>query len=128
MGGVGRQRTHFGWVAAPNEAFDVSTIGVQYRNFAAFEKTGGSIWTLTGTPDPGAATPWTITQGTLAISASDNLGTAGETLTFNGGTLQLASGFFGPFNHPIVLQAGGGTLDTANNNLVLTTAITGRAD
>ena len=35
-----------------NEAFDVSTIGVQYRNFATFEKTGGSIWTLTGTPTP----------------------------------------------------------------------------
>ena len=85
---AGRQQQH-------HRDFDTSQIGGrrQYQNFGLFEKTGTGTWTLTGTP--GQATPWTISQGTLAITSDSNLGTAGETLTFNGGTLQLALGLPG---------------------------------
>ena len=42
--------------------------GMQFQGFSAFEKTGSGTWTLTGNP-PGQASPWTISQGTLAIAA-----------------------------------------------------------
>jgi outer membrane autotransporter protein len=48
-----------------NAGFDVSQIGPQYQNFTSYQKTGNSVWTLTGTGS--VATPWTIGQGTLAI-------------------------------------------------------------
>ena len=59
-----------------NATFDTAQIGAaaQYRNFAAFEKTGASTWTLSNTT--AATTPWTITSGTLAISSDANLGSA----------------------------------------------------
>lgn len=67
-------------------SFDVTDIGAeaQYRGFEAFEKTGASTWILTGTTT--AATPWTISQGILSISADGNLGSGA--LTLNGGTLR----------------------------------------
>ncbi len=51
-------------------SFDLSQIGAaaQYRNFGLFGKTGTSTWTLTGTSSQ--TTPWTITQGTLAVNGS----------------------------------------------------------
>lgn len=48
-----------------NASFDVSKVGPQYQNFSAYQKTGNSVWTLTGTGS--VATPWTIAQGTLQI-------------------------------------------------------------
>ena len=71
---------------AVNASFDTGLIGpaAQFQNFGLFEKTGSGTWTLTGTP--GQATPWTITQGTLAVANVASLG--GASLTFNGGMLQ----------------------------------------
>jgi outer membrane autotransporter protein len=108
-----------------SQTFDTSTLGPagQFQNFGVFVKTGAGTWTLTNSP--GQVTPWTINQGTLAITNGNNLGTAGETLTFNGGTLQLAPGFIGGLNRPIVLNAGGGTIDTGNQFLVISTSISG---
>ena len=53
-----------------NASFDASQIGssAQYRNFGLFEKTGTGTWTLTGTSSQ--TTPWTISQGTLAVNGS----------------------------------------------------------
>ena len=51
-------------------SLDVGAIGpgLQYQSFEIFRlKEGGSHWTLTGTT--AAVTPWTINQGTLAISS-----------------------------------------------------------
>jgi uncharacterized protein with beta-barrel porin domain len=71
-----------------NSSFDVSAIGVQYQNFGVFQKTGNSAWTLTGTP--GSATPWTISQGTLAGGATNVFGTT-SAITVNAvGTMDLA--------------------------------------
>jgi outer membrane autotransporter protein len=108
---------------AVSTSFDTSQIGAaaQFQNFAVFEKTGTGVWTLTGTP--GQATPWTITQGTLAISSDVNLGTAAETLTFNGGTLQV-NGLIAGQGRAIVLNAAGGTIETISN-LTVTRPITG---
>jgi autotransporter-associated beta strand protein len=102
--------------------FDVQQLGTSYQNFAAFEKTGAGIWTLTSTPSQ--ATSWTIRAGTLAIQQDANLG-VGTTLAFDGGTLQLAG--LGPFNstRPITLAAGGGTIDTNGNNMVVSGTISG---
>jgi autotransporter-associated beta strand protein len=109
-----------------NVTFDTGQVGpaAQFQNFGLFEKTGTGTWTLTGTP--GQATPWTITQGTLAIASDDNLGTSGETLTFNGGTLQVL-GSFGT-SRAITLAAGGGTIDTLNNALTISSVISGAGE
>lgn len=90
--------------------FDVSTIGdtEQYQGYQAFEKTGSSIWTLTGTTD--SVTPWTINQGLLSISSDDNLGAASGGLTFNGGGLQSTATL--TTARDILLNADGGTFAT----------------
>jgi len=104
-----------------NATFDTSQIGAaaQFRNFGVFEKTGTSTWTLTNAP--GAVTPWTITQGTLAVANVASLG--GGALTFNGGTLQ-ALGTLG-LTGAIALNAAGGTFDTNGNNVIVSSAISG---
>jgi outer membrane autotransporter protein len=101
--------------------FDTSRIGAaaQIQNFGLFEKTGASTWTLTNAP--GQTTPWTITQGALAMANVASLG--GGALTFNGGTLQ-ALGTLG-LTGPIAINAGGGTIDTNGNNVIVSSAISG---
>ncbi|MEP7456182.1 autotransporter domain-containing protein [Phyllobacterium sp. SB3] len=95
---------------ADGGSFDVSTIGdaQQYRGFEAFEKTGASTWTLTGTTS--AVTPWAIKAGTLSISSDDSLGDSSGGLTLDGGTLQNTATLTTARN--IALDAGGGTFDT----------------
>ena len=122
-GALGNNTLRLG--GSTNSSFDTSVLGGGFNAFNAFEKTGGSAWTLTGQPVSGQATPWTISQGTLAISSDNNLGTANETLTFNGGTLQLAPGFTGGMTRPIVLNAAGGTIDTGINALAISGVISG---
>src|SRR6185437_6291054 len=77
-----------------DDSFAVSSIGpaAEFQGFTEFEKTGTGTWTLTGTTT--AVTPWTINQGTLAVSTDANLGDASGGLTFGGGTLEItADGF-----------------------------------
>ena len=74
-----------------DKTFDVSTIGSKYLGFTTFEKTGPSIWTLTGTT--ASVTPWVIGEGTLSISADENLGDASGGITFTGGTLGTTASF-----------------------------------
>lgn len=100
-----------------DRTFDVSGIGpaAQYQGFSTFVKTGTSTWTLTGTTT--AATPWSINQGTLAVSSDASLGAAASGISFDGGALQFLSGF--TTNRAITLNSGGGTFDTNGNNATL---------
>jgi uncharacterized protein with beta-barrel porin domain len=102
-------------------SLNVTQIGIPglYQGFGVFEKTGTGTWTLTNAPLQ--ATSWTIAQGTLAVANVASLG--GGTLTFNGGTLQ-ALGTLG-LTDAISLNAGGGTIDTNGNNVVVSSAISG---
>ena len=106
-----------------NATFDTSQIGAaaQYRNFAAFEKTGSSTWTLSNTT--AATTPWTITSGTLAISSDANLGSVAGGLTLNGGTLRATANV--TTARAVTLNAGGGTVDSNGQMVRFTTGITG---
>ena len=104
-----------------NASFNVSQIGAaaQYQGFGVFLKTGSSTWTLTGSTT--AVTPWMINQGTLVVSADNNLGAASGGLSFGGGTLQFLAGFTS--NRGVTLNAGGGTFDTDGNNVTLSGVI-----
>ena len=106
-----------------NATFDTAQIGAaaQYRNFAAFEKTGSSTWTLSNTT--AATTPWTITSGTLAISSDANLGGAAGGLTLNGGTLRATANV--TTARAVTLNAGGGTVDSNGQMVRFMTALTG---
>ena len=120
---VGTGTDTFRLGGAANSSFDVSSIGgtAQYQGFSTFIKTGTSTWTLTNSTT--AVTPWTINQGTLAVSADSNLGAASGGLTFGGGTLQFLSGF--TTARSVTLNAGGGTFDTDGNNATLSSTIVG---
>ncbi len=107
-----------------NATFDVSQIGAQYLGFGLYEKTGTSTWTLTNTT--AVVTPWTINQGTLAVSSDANLGAAAGGLTFGGGTLQFLSGFTSA--RTITLNTGGGTFDTNGNGATLSGVIGGNGN
>ena len=104
-------------------SFNVGAIGpgLQYQSFEIFLKEGGSHWTLTGTT--AAVTPWTINQGTLAISSDANLGAPSGGLAFGGGTLQALASFTS--NRTVTLNAGGGTVDTNGNTVTLAGTIGG---
>ena len=89
---------------ATNSAFDTTQIGAQYQNFTVFNKTGASVWTLTGTP--GQATPWLISDGTLLAGAATNVFGVTSAITVNTpGSLDL-----GGFNQTIGSLAGSGTV------------------
>lgn len=93
--------------------FNVGQIGavgaaVQYQGFNAYEKTGASTWTLTGST--AGVTPWTLSGGTLVIGADAALGDVSGALTFNGGTLRNTAAI--DTARSIAVGAGGGTLDT----------------
>ncbi|MFJ4347786.1 autotransporter outer membrane beta-barrel domain-containing protein [Pseudomonas sp. NPDC089401] len=74
-----------------DSVFDVSSIGssAQYRDFDLFEKTGTSVWALTGAGTE--STPWTVKEGALQLGnggtsgslASDVVVQSGATLAFD---------------------------------------------
>ena len=130
-------------------AFDTSLIGpaAQYRRFEFFTKYGTSTWTLSGTTT--AATPWTVLDGTLALSAGATLGASSGAITLNGGglralgstslanplylsspatiaadvgaTLTLSGGFY---NSGALTKSGAGTLVVTSANSGYTAPVT----
>ncbi|HEX7348789.1 MAG TPA: autotransporter-associated beta strand repeat-containing protein [Rhodanobacteraceae bacterium] len=64
--------------------FDVSNLtgSGALDGFNAAEKSGGSIWTLTGTT--ASTMDWSLAGGTLKVSADGNLGADAGTFTFTG--------------------------------------------
>jgi len=101
---------------AIDSSFNTTLIGAQYQNFTAFNKTGASTWTLTGTP--GQATPWVISNGTLQAGAVTNVFGATSAITVNTpGILDL-----GGNNQQIGSLAGSGTVtNSAGASATLTT-------
>lgn len=103
-----------------NASFSVASIAaaapsswtgsVQYYGFNDYVKTGNSTWALTGTTTE--VTPWTINAGVLSVSNDSNLGAAGSSVTFGGGTLENSAVF--STARDMLLQSSG-TLQTLAN-------------
>jgi len=102
-----------------NASFDVSTIGPQYQNFTNCEKTGNSIWTLTGTG--GIATPWLVSQGTLQIGDGTATGSIIGTVTDNA---TLAFNRSDAFTFGNVISGSGGVNQVGSGKAILTAAST----
>jgi autotransporter-associated beta strand protein len=119
--GVAAGTDKFQLGGATDSTFNTALIGAgaTYRNFASFEKTGTSTWTLTGTTT--ATTAWQINQGALSIASDTNLGAAAGTLGLNGGTLQTSADVTSA--RAVTLGTAGGTFDNGGNNLTLSGAI-----
>lgn len=105
--------------------FDASKIGTQYLGFTQFEKTGESVWTLTGTTNE--VTPWKLSDGVLSVSQDGNLGNASGGLTFDGGTLRVTGTQYKTTTRSITLESGGGGFDITDldNVFTLNQTITG---
>jgi autotransporter-associated beta strand protein len=78
---------------AANAAFDASTIGSQYRNFANYVKDGSSTWTLTGATTTN--TPWLILAGTLDSTNASASGNGAVTIGAAGAMNVTSTGVFG---------------------------------
>lgn len=109
---------------SPAAPFDVAAIGTTIQGFTAYDKTGLSTWTLTGTTP--ALTPWTVRGGVLQISNDANLGAAAGSVTFDGGTIRL---FGAPADwttsRAVSVLAGGGTLDLDQHSATFNGALSG---
>lgn len=65
-----------------------------------------------------------INNGVLRVDSDQNLGDTSGTLSFNGGELQVTGSDFNS-NRSVVLQAGGGTIDSMLNVVEMSGSITG---
>ena len=96
-------------------SFAVPALGAQFTGFNAFQKTGTSTWTLTGTN--AAALPWAINAGTLSVNGS----IASSIMTVNTGGTLGGTGSVGAttINNGGALAPGNsiGTI-TVNGNLI----------
>jgi autotransporter-associated beta strand protein len=123
------------------ESFDVALIGTQYNDFDAFEKTGSSTWTLTGTN--AATAPLLVNGGTLVNNAVlqnmamtvnsggtlAGIGTIGGLTLNNGGTLSpgnsigtltvVGNAAFNAGSTYLVEINDGGNAPGVNNDLVV---------
>ncbi|HSW24421.1 MAG TPA: autotransporter-associated beta strand repeat-containing protein, partial [Burkholderiaceae bacterium] len=73
-------------------------------------KNGAGVLTLTASNT--YTGPTIINQGVLAFSSPNNLGTLGNRIVFDGGTLRYLASAFGFIGRQVNLLAGGGTVDT----------------
>lgn len=94
---------------AANGNFNVSEIGTKYIGFNAFDKSGSSLWTLSGNTTE--LTPWTVSEGVLSVSSDGNLGDVAGGLNFNGGTLQVTGTGYTSTDRRITIENNGGTFD-----------------
>ena len=97
-----------------SDTFNVDNIGAtqQYQGFVTFNKTGGSIWTLTGT----GTQSWSILSGTL-IGDTNSLGAATYPVSA-GATLEFKQDFDGTYSG--VVSGGGGFAKDGAGVLTLT--------
>nr|WP_275944979.1 autotransporter domain-containing protein [Bradyrhizobium sp. dw_411] len=106
-----------------NASFDASLIGTQYQGFGAFEKTGSSNWTLTGTATQVNA--WSVNAGTLSVNGNLSVSTitvnAGATLGGNGtvGNTTINGGTLAPGNSIGTLTVQGNLLLTAASRYIV---------
>lgn len=102
-----------GDTADASTTFNVGQLGAvgsggQYQGFEKLEKTGASLWTLTGATT--SLTSWTLRDGTLAISSDAALGDPAGSLALDGGTLRNTAPIIA--TRALEVRAGGGTLET----------------
>jgi len=92
---------------------DNLTYGAVVSGSGSLVKRGAGVLTLAAANT--YTGPTVIEQGVLAISNPGNLGTLGNAIIFDGGTLRYlaATTFIG---RPVTLRAGGGTVDTNGFN------------
>ncbi|WP_157792987.1 autotransporter outer membrane beta-barrel domain-containing protein [Bordetella genomosp. 8] len=82
--------------------------GAAYQGFQRLEKTGASLWTLTGSSSD--ALSWTLKGGTLSVASDGALGDPASSVVFDGGTLRYTGAVAS--SRSMVVLSGGGTLDT----------------
>lgn len=94
-----------------NVTIDATTLLGFSSGFGPLAKTGTSTWTLTG--DFSASNSnWKISEGTLSISANNNLGNPDVLVSLDGGTLAVTETL--TMARSIQISAGGGTLSVAD--------------
>jgi len=122
-GDVGATQTILELAGTGSATFSASAIGpaAQYQNFAQFQKTGASIWTLTGTTT--SLTPWAISGGTLSIASDAALGASSGGLTLDGAQLQITASTSS--SRAITLNAGGGTLNLTAGTVLTENGVIG---
>lgn len=98
-----------------DSTFDTSQLGAagsdsEFQGFGTYLKTGSSTWTLINAPN--TQTPWTVLEGTLAISSDANLDPAvnPSPLTLNGGALETTATI--TTAREIILGSNNGTINT----------------
>jgi len=108
-----------------NSNFNTSEIGTKYVGFKAFDKSGSSVWTLSG--NTSQITPWKVSQGVLSVSSDGNLGAVSGGLNFNGGTLQVTGNGYPGTARRITIENGGGTFEIVDGSICfkVTEGITG---
>lgn len=122
LGGNGTDTLRLGGTA--NSTFDLDTFGaaMQFREFEALEKTGGSTWTLTGsTSDAGTMN---VQAGNLILDGA----MANVATTVSGGTLGgdgaigalavLSGGRVAPTNLGVLTSYGNATFDAGSTYAV----------
>ncbi|MFD1489692.1 autotransporter domain-containing protein [Ancylobacter vacuolatus] len=93
-----------------DKTIDATTLTGYADGFDALAKTGTSTWTLTG-DFSSSSLAWTINEGTLSISADNNLGASSAGVTLNGGTLLTTQSISTTREFTVGLK--GGTLSVA---------------
>ncbi|HEY5311384.1 MAG TPA: autotransporter-associated beta strand repeat-containing protein, partial [Pirellulales bacterium] len=113
-----------------NSSVDIHNLTVGNSNDTAFTyggtllgslalvKTGSDNFTLTGTNTYIGGT--IINGGAVTVSQDDNLGQSGTTVSFNGGTLAITTGF--GTDRPMTLS-GAGTIDVAAGQTLVASGV-----
>ena len=104
---------------------DTATIGNVIAGSAGVNKADLGTLVLTGNNTYSGGT--TISGGTLSVGSDANLGSAGSSLTLDGGTLQVTGTGFASTARDITLGSAGGGFDIADagNSFTVTPALGG---
>ncbi|MCF7760368.1 MAG: autotransporter domain-containing protein [Cephaloticoccus sp.] len=98
-----------------------ATVASNITGTGGVDKTDLGTLVLSGTNTYTGGTR--ITSGVLEVTKDASIGASTGTLRFNGGTLRAGAAL--TLARPITVAAGGGSLDTAANNVSLSGAISG---
>jgi autotransporter-associated beta strand protein len=123
VGGNDQSTTFSGAIAdCPGGDCAAFPLGMPYAG-GVLQKVGTGTLTLTGDNSYTGGTE--IDGGVLNVSADDNLGAPGTTISFDGGVLQYGADFAIDPSRDILLETGGGTIDTNGIDPVIGSVISG---
>jgi fibronectin-binding autotransporter adhesin len=91
----------------------------QLSGSGALTKSGLGTLTLGGNNSATFTGTTTIEEGTLRVTAENNLGAAGNDVTFNGGTLNVGGSFTANSGKVFTVNSGGGAFDV-DSSITLT--------